>query len=341
MKKILALALVLSLFAAPAAFAEEIVMRIGGTCTAAETVGEYLAMLKLAELVNEYSEGTIRAEVYPASQLGSTNELAESIMLGTIECAVIGLDAFPNYNPITYVTAMPYLFENYDVVKGVLDGENIVGQEIYASLLENNNTRILGGMHRGYRAIGLTKRATGAADDVPFTPADFKGLRIRVPSAKTISATVESFGAYPVAIANAEIATSLSQGVIDGIDYGYTELWAQQWDGLKYVVETNHAATDVVAMVSDSWFKKLTQEQQDAVLRAGREASAYRYELMLEETERARETLRGWGITPIYGDMIDLQAFRDCAAGLYDEWVGTYVDQEIYDQIVELNAAAE
>jgi len=320
---------------------DAIVMRIGGTCTASDKVSEYLAMQKLAELVEKYSDGTIRAEVYPASQLGSTGELAEGIMLGSLECAVIGLDAFQSYNPITCVTSLPYIFENYDVVRDTLDGKNSVGQAIYASLLENNNTRVLAGMHRGYRGIAITKRATGAADDVPFTPDDLKGLRVRTPSVKTISDVVASFGAQPVAVANAEIATSLSQGVIDGIDYGFTELWAQQWDGVKYVLETQHAATDVVSMVSESWFQTLTKEQQDAIVKAGQEAGEYRYQLMLEEAETARETLRGWGIVPVYGDMIDLEAFRASSAHLIESWIGTYVSQEMYDEIVALNEAAK
>lgn len=324
---------------APQPSSDVIIMRIGGTCTASEEVGEYRGMLKLAELVELYSEGTIKCEVYPASQLGSTRELAESIMLGSIECATIGLDVIANYNPIVYVTSLPYVFDNYDVVRDTLDGKNSVGAKIYESLLEDN-IKVIGGMHRGYRAIGIRRRATGITDDSIFTPDDLKGLRIRTPDTQTVNEVVASFGALPVAIANAEIATSLSQGVIDGIDYGFTELWAQKWDGIEYVIETNHAASDVVSMVNYKWFQTLTEQQQQAILRAGQETADFRYEIMLEETERGRQKLADMGITSLYGDKIDMDAFRACAEPLYEQWIGKFIEKELYDEVMALNQAA-
>lgn len=342
MKKVIALFLTMMLLlcCGVSAFADDVtVMRIAGTCNASEKVSEYLAMLEFEKLVEEYSGGTIDAQVYAASQLGSGGEIAEGLMLGSLECGVLGLDNFQSYNDTVAVTSLPYIFENLDVVIDTLNGENEVGKIVYKSLLDENNIRVLAGFPRGYRAIGISKRATGAGEDEVFTPADFKGLIIRTPGVKTIQDVVASFGAQPVAVANAEIATTLAQGGIDGIDYGFTELWGQQWDGLKYVVETNHAATDVVCMVSDSWFQGLTPEQQEAVTKAAKEAGEYRVSLLESDAERAHETLEGWGIKPIYGDSIDLDAFKACAEEISQSWIGVYISQELYDLVMEVNAA--
>lgn len=319
---------------------EKVLMRIAGTCTASDEVGEYLGMKKLEELIELYSEGTIDVEIYPANQLGGASELAQSIQLGTVEGAVLGLDVFSTFNPICYITSLPYVFDNYDVVRDTLDGKNSVGQKLYDSMRENNDVRIIGGMHRGYRAIGLKARASGAADDAVITPADFAGLTIRTPDTQTVSQVVESFGARSVIISTSEIATSLAQGLIDGIDYGFTELWAHEWDGVKYVVETNHATSDVCSLVNETWFQTLTEAQQEAILRAGQEAADYRYEIMLSETEKGREKLAGWGVIDYHDDMIDMDAFRACAEPLYKEWIGKYIDQELYDEIMALNEAA-
>lgn len=317
-----------------------VLMRIAGTCTASDEVGEYLGMKKLEELIETYSNGTINVELYPANQLGGASEIAQSIQLGTVEGAVLGLDVFSSFNPICYVTSLPYVFDNYDVVRDTLDGKNSVGQKLYDSMRENNDIHIIGGMHRGYRAIGLVKRASGSGDDSVITPADFNGLTIRTPDTQTVTEVVESFGARSVIMSTSEIATSLAQGLVQGIDYGFTELWAREWDGIKYVVETNHATSDVVSMVNETWFNSLTDMQQEAILRAGQEAADYRYEIMLTETEKGREQLAGWGIKDYHDDMIDMAAFRECAAPLYDEWIGKYIDQELYDEIIALNEAA-
>lgn len=320
---------------------EAVIMRIAGTCTASDEVGEYLGMKKLEELIELYSEGTIAVEIYPANQLGGASELAQSIQLGTVEGAVLGIDVFSSFNPICYVTSLPYVFDNYDVVRDVLDGKNSVGEKLYASMLENNDVRIIGGMHRGYRAIGITKRATGAADDAVFTPADLAGLTVRTPDTMTVTEVVQSFGASPVIMSTSEIATSISQGLVQGIDYGFTELWAREWDGIKYVAETNHATSDVVSMVNGTWFNTLNEMQQQAILRAGQEAADYRYEIMLSETEKGRERLAGWGVVCYYDDMIDMDAFRACAEPLYKTWIGKYIDQDLYDEIMALNEAAK
>ena len=319
---------------------EPVLMRIAGTCTASDDVGEYLGMKKLAELIELYSEGTIDVEIYPANQLGGASELAQSIQLGVVEGAVLGIDVFSSFNPICYVTSLPYVFDDYSVVRDVLDGKNSVGKKLYESMREENDVRIIGGMHRGYRAIGLTKRAGNGSDDDIITPADLKGLTIRTPDTQTVSQVVESFGARSVIISTSEIATSLAQGLIDGIDYGFTELWAREWDGIKYVVETNHATSDVVSMVNETWFQGLSEMQQQAILRAGQEAADYRYEIMLSETEKGRERLAAWGIKDYYGDMIDMDAFRKCAEPLYKEWIGKYIDEDLYEEIMALNAEA-
>ena len=320
---------------------DALVMRIAGTCTASDEVGEYLGMKKLEELIELYSEGTIDVEIYPANQLGGASELAQSIQLGTVEGAVLGIDVFSSFNPICYVTSLPYVFDNYDVVRDVLDGKNSVGEKLYESMRENNDIRIIGGMHRGFRAIGITKRASGAADDAIFTPADLAGLTVRTPDTRTVTEVVESFGANPVIMSTAEISTSISQGLVQGIDYGFTELWAREWDGIKYVAETNHATSDVVSMVNETWFQTLNEMQQAAILRAGQETADFRYEIMLNETAKGRERLAGWGVACYYDDMIDMEAFRACAAPLYKDWIGKYIEQDLYDEIMALNEAAK
>ena len=94
-------------------------------------------------------------------------------------------------------------------------------------------------------------------------------------------------------------------------------------------------------MVNNTWFNSLTQMQQDAILQAGQEAADYRYEIMLAETEKGRERLAEWGVHCYYGDMVDMDAFRACAEPLYKEWIGKYIDQELYDEIMALNEAAK
>ena len=304
-----------------------ITMKLAGTTPASMENGEYDAMIKFAELVNEYSNGSINCEVYPANQLGTTAELAEGVSLGTIEGAVVGFDIIGNIDPSMNVMAMPYMFKDIDHQRLVLETDNPAGNLVKKSLQDNANMKLVGILHRGFRVLCNSKRPV-------YSTADMKGLEIRSPEAAANVATIEAMGGLPVTISWAEVFTSVSQGVCDGVENTITELYSiNLQEVINYVSETNHLPAPIPIVVSNEWFNDLTQAQQDAILKAGQETTDYRFGTLTAEIKKAYKGMADAGVEILYADEIDQQSFRDACANVYKDFL-KYFDEDLYQAIL-------
>ena len=122
MKKTLALMGTVTVMAAAMAFAAsaETVVKYSVTYPATGTQAE--GALALGELIEECSEGRLKMEFYPSSQLGDKASTFEGLQMGTVEmteCAATDLSAF---NDMWSVFSLPYLWENgHQAVSTVMD----------------------------------------------------------------------------------------------------------------------------------------------------------------------------------------------------------------------------
>jgi TRAP-type C4-dicarboxylate transport system substrate-binding protein len=103
---------------------------------------------------------------------------------------------------------------------------------------------------------------------------DLKGLKIRVPS-RNAGLVVEAWGATPVSMPAPEIYNAMQTGVIDGAMIDATTLGA-----FKLAEVTNFITTGMDTTISNFFlimnrdsFEGLTEQQQQVVLDAGRQAA--------------------------------------------------------------------
>ena len=77
----------------------------------------------------------------------------------------------------------------------------------------------------GFKYVGYvsdrTPRQLTTANRKVLTPADMKGLKIRVPETPTILETMKAWGASPTPIPAAELYLAMKQGLVDGQDNGF------------------------------------------------------------------------------------------------------------------------
>ena len=92
---------------------DAVVLQIGFENSITEPVGQ--ALTRWQELVEEKGDGSIRIELYPDSQLGSKNELIDSMLLGEPVCTLCDGSFYAVYGvPDFSITYAPYLFENWE-----------------------------------------------------------------------------------------------------------------------------------------------------------------------------------------------------------------------------------
>src|SRR4051812_21761932 len=101
---------------------------------------EHLAFVQLADDIAKRSDGKIKIELFPASQLGSEREQTEQVNLGALEMHSSG-GAIQNYAPQLGAWSLPFLFRGSEHYDHVMDGP--VGKQFVDLLIKKSSIRIL------------------------------------------------------------------------------------------------------------------------------------------------------------------------------------------------------
>ena len=298
---------------------ETVVIKYGHNQT--EDAPFHAGAVKLQELVEEYSDGTMRVDIYSNAQLGDEAELLQGIMLGTIDMAGGALGNMATCDEAFNVFLVPYLFENYEQVDAALrDGET--GRYLEELALEHN-VRILSWSESGFR------HTLNSVKDVTL-PSDLSGLKYRTPSWSIFMDVVNSWGANAVSLPYSEVYMACQQGVID-VQEG--ALFAFVTQGMsevqKYLTLDGHIYNGDLKLVSESIYQKLTPEQQEILARAAYEAGEYQRELIRNTEQEQLEALKEDGVSVT--DDVDKQAWAKSCSYVYEKFA-----DEIDADVIEL-----
>lgn len=276
--------------------------------------------LKFAELVSQKTGGKVKVEVYPSSQLGNDRDMAEGLQMGSVDFALIA-GVLGNFEPSIQLLEMPYLFRDDDHLRKVLYGP--IGQEIFDKLLKNASIRGLAYWDRGPREVTSNKPIN--------SPADLKGLKIRVPEIPPMVAAWKAMGANPTPMAFGEVYTALQQHTIDAQENPISIIYSARFNEVqKYLAMTNHKYEYVILAMSDKTYQKLTPDQQKAVEEAAKEAADYYNNLVTSKTDQMLQELKDKGMqvtTP------NAEEFAKLAKTTHAEFANKY-GKDIYDRII-------
>lgn len=219
-----------------------------------------------AKQVKELSNGEMIVDVFYNSALGSEAQNLESLTAGTLDMAVIAIEFYSNTIPELGAVILPYLYDDYDQVQSVLDGE--AGEYASERLREVAGVENLGYYVMMFRNMYLNQ----AINDVD----DMAGLKIRVPESTLYVNTMSMLGAAPTPMAMGEVYTSCETGVISGYENTPDSCLNQSmFEVVNYLNLTRHLNAPTTISMSATVFDGLTSEQQDILRQAGAAASAY------------------------------------------------------------------
>ena len=112
MKRQVVVALLLALLIATPAMAQQVVIKLGNVQATADIVQEGLK--KFAELVNSRTKGQVQVQIFPASQLGTEQELLEGVQLGTVHMFEGSTGSVGRFLPDLEAFAAPYVWRDVD-----------------------------------------------------------------------------------------------------------------------------------------------------------------------------------------------------------------------------------
>jgi TRAP-type transport system periplasmic protein len=266
--------------AAAAAPAQKFKLKMSHQMAATHTLND--TSKKFAELVKEKTKGNVEVEVFPSASLGSERENAEALKTGTLDLAIIAVEFYPSYVKESAVLILPYMYKDYDHLSRVLASE--VAKEVAGMILEKTNVRPLTYLTMAFRQM-FTNKEIRNADDL-------KGVKMRVPESPLYVAAFKQLGAAPTPIAWGEVYTALQTGVVSGVENTPEAVQTTSLDQVtKFMNFSNHMTSSSTISMSESVFKKLPKEYQQALISAATEAAKFNHGLTVSRDKEYREKL--------------------------------------------------
>ncbi|MBN8188270.1 TRAP transporter substrate-binding protein [Salipiger thiooxidans] len=269
-----------------------------------------------AEALGQTSGGDVTVQVFPNSQLGKLQELAEAVSLGTIAFSHNTAGALGSlYQPFAALDT-PYLYRDVDHLMKVTDVESPVMQELNEGLIAAANVRVIYAHYFGRRNLTCNKAV--------MSPEDLAGVKIRAVPFPIYTTAVEGMGAVAVPVDWSEVPTALATGVVQGQENPVNVvLNVKLYEVQSHLMLTGHMSNaEVVVMNEDVW-QDMSDSQKDAVREAARMTREKATKAILDNEETETQKLRDLGMTVIgEAEGLQLDAFRTSVSKLVDERFG-------------------
>ncbi len=258
----------------------------------------------LAEAMAKHSGGAIKVTVYPSSQLGKLQELAEAVSTGTIALShntAAGIGSL--YEPFAALDT-PYLYRDVDHLMKVVDVNSPVMKKLNDGLIKAAGVRVLYGYYFGTRHL-TTKKAV-------LQPADLAGQKIRAIPFPIYTTAVQGLGAVPVPVDWSEVPTALATGVVQGQENPVNVVLSSKlYESQSHLMLTGHVMNAQLIVINEKTWSALSPELKAAVSKAADEVRQRATEMVrkseADETAKLKE-LKMTVIGPAEG--LKLDAFK-------------------------------
>lgn len=287
---------------------EEIVIQIGFENSISEPFGQGLEKWK--ELVDERSDGSLRIELFPDSQLGSKAELIDSMLLSEPVVTLADGAFYADYGVNDFgIVFGPFLFDDWDECWTLIESDWYKEQ---CEKLEDKGLKIIASNWIYGDRHTLTTKPVNTVDDLA-------GLKIRVPSNQIQSIGFDTLGATSTGMDLGDVYQALQTKTIDGAENPLATLYGRKLHEVaKYLILDGHVKNFTTLVMSKDLFDTLTSEQQELLISTCEEAGEYNNELQQSSEQDYLEKMKAEGVTVVEPTEDVLQGFRDKARSFYD-----------------------
>lgn len=209
--------------------------------------------------IAEESQGRIKIQLLPASQLGSGREIVQQISNGTIDMGFSGSAMLGNwYKPISVFEA-PFIARDWNHWKAMFSSP--LGLSVQAELEKKTNIMRMGQPWYGGQRHFTTK------NKAITTPDDLKGMKIRVPEVPMFLDMIRSVGAQPTPMPLAEVYLALQTGTIDGQENPLPTInGAKLQEVQKHISLTGHVISGLWPIANTKAWAQLSEADRKIVL---------------------------------------------------------------------------
>jgi TRAP-type transport system periplasmic protein len=212
-----------------------------------------------AAAIEKDSGGRIKVEIYPGSQLGSTQRQAEGVQFGAIQCIIVPPEFLAGIDERFELLAAPGL------VTSTKNGQRVAADPAVKQLM------LALGADKGLHGVGLfmvTPSAVVAIKPIRHLD-DFRGKKIRIFASQFQKEALQRLGATPKPMTLGEVLPALQDNILDGAIAGTTVFATMHYqDAAKYVTEIGQPVIFGIVELSKKWYDGLPADLREIVDRA-------------------------------------------------------------------------
>jgi tripartite ATP-independent transporter DctP family solute receptor len=280
----------------------------------------------LAEAIGKNSSGQIKVTVYPSSQLGKLQELAEAVSTGSIALSHNTAAGIGSLHEPFAALDTPYLYRDIDHLMKVVDVNSPVMKKLNEGLIKAAGVRVLYGYYFGTRQL-TTKKAV-------LQPADLSGMKIRAIPFPIYMTAVQGLGAVPVPVDWSEVPTALATGVVNGQENPVNVVLSSKlYEAQSHMMLTGHVMNAQLIIINEKTWQALSPELKAAVGKAAEDVRRRATESVRASEAEELAKLKDLKMTVIGpAEGLKLDAFRASVNKLVAEKFGAKYG-ELYKEI--------
>ena len=276
----------------------------------------------MAERVAAKSKGRLKVEIFPNEQLGNEKECIEALQLGYLAMTKTSTGPMEGFVPTIKIFGIPYLFRDSDHYWNVLIGP--IGKDLLAAG-ESKRLKGLCYYDAGARSFYAHKEIR--------TPADLKGMKIRVMNSVMAMKMIDAMGGSATPISWGELYTSLDQGVVDAAENNPPSFQtSRHYEICNHYILDEHVRLPDMLIISTRVWNKLTSEFQQILQESADESVKYQRKLWIEAEEKALNEVQAAGVKISYPDKAP---FQEAVKPIWKEFENTQIG-EMIEQILKV-----
>ncbi len=285
----------------------------------------HLGALRFAERVSALTNGSVKVDALCCAQLGNDVAQAKTVQLGAQDLAIVSSNNLAQFYAPIDIFSLPALFEDIPSAQKAVFGP--VGAEIFESFRKATGMRVIYTTAWGSRSMINNKRSITKPDDM-------QDLLIRSPGSPVMNATYKAMGANPTPVAFAELFTALQQKTVDGADMSPCDVLSlKYYEVQQYLTTTNLFTGFGMVVMNDRKFQSLKPAEQEAILKAGREAGEYSWGLTAQCDKDGIARSKKQGLTVVELTPEQRAPFFQFARGVWPEFEKRVGGKELIDRL--------
>jgi C4-dicarboxylate-binding protein DctP len=249
------------------------------------------AAIVFRDLVEKYTGGRVKVEVYPNSSLYKDKEELEALQLGSVQILAPSISKFG-----------PLGVKEFDVFDlPFLMSDDARARQMTASPM-------MADLNKKLEAKGVLPLAywdNGAhvytADKPLVRPEDFRGMKMRIQGSRVLDAVARELGAIPQIIAFGELYQALQSGVVDGEDNVPSNIWTQKlYEVQKYLTVSYHGRLTYAFVTNKKFWDGLPADLKAPLARAVTESTDFFNDTAAKDNADALEKIKAAGKVQVH-----------------------------------------